>query len=112
MSDSNCEPCTPEELGEKLRRGDDFCLLDVRTPDELDCARFEECLHIPLNELPQRLEEIIHLRDKEIVAICHHGMRSEMARDYLASQGFGKVRNLDGGIDAYAAEVDPRIGRY
>ncbi len=104
--------CPPRELGDKLERGDEFCLLDVRTPEELELARIDSCLHIPLNELPERIQELEPWRDKEVVILCHHGMRSEMAQQFLRQQGFRRVRNLRGGIDAYSSEVDERIARY
>ncbi|MDX9975769.1 MAG: rhodanese-like domain-containing protein [FCB group bacterium] len=104
--------CTPSELAELLERGEDFCLLDVRTEQELEIARVDGCAHIPLNELPARLDEIEPWRHKLIVTLCHHGMRSQTAQEYLISNGFSRVSNLSGGIDAYAAEVDPTLNRY
>jgi rhodanese-related sulfurtransferase len=104
--------CSPEELAKMLERGDDFCLLDVRTAEEVDCARIDGATHIPLNELPHRLDELEPWRGKIVVAMCHHGMRSEMAQEFLNSHGFDRVRNLSGGIDAYSAQVNPAIRRY
>jgi rhodanese-related sulfurtransferase len=106
------ERCTPQELAGMLERGEDFCLLDVRTVPELDCARIDASKHIPLNELPQRLDELSPWRDKTIVTLCHHGMRSQTAQEFLQAQGFARVKNLSGGIDAFAAEVDPSLERY
>jgi adenylyltransferase/sulfurtransferase len=65
-----------------------------------------------LGELEGRLAELESCRDKEIVAMCHHGVRSGMAQGLLTEKGFTWVRNLVGGIDAYAATVDPGVGFY
>ena len=69
-------------------------------------------MHVPLDKLDDRLDDLEALKAKEFVCMCHHGMRSQMAQEYLEAQGFKRVRNLTGGIDAYAAEVDPSVGRY
>ncbi len=104
--------CSPSELHDKLQRGDDFILLDVRSREELELARLDGCVHIPLNELDDRIGELERCRSKEIVVMCHHGVRSAMAQGILMEQGFKDVRSLIGGIDAYAEKVDPKIGFY
>ncbi|GMU93765.1 MAG: hypothetical protein AMXMBFR4_28230 [Candidatus Hydrogenedentota bacterium] len=105
-------PCSPTELKAKLDRGDHFLLLDVRAPEELDKAYVRGCVNIDLDELQDRLEELADWRDKEIVVLCHHGVRSQMAQSFLRHMGFQNVRNLTGGIDAYAREADPAVNRY
>ena len=104
--------CSAVELKEKLARGDEFLLLDVRNDEELAIARLQKCFHIPLGELEVRTPELDAWKAKEIVVMCHHGMRSQMALHYLASKGFLHVRNLSGGIDAYSAYADPSVPRY
>jgi sulfur-carrier protein adenylyltransferase/sulfurtransferase len=104
--------CTSRELAERLGNGDSFRLLDVRTPVEWELARIEEAVLIPLHELTTRLNELDSWREKEIIVICHVGIRSAMAQRFLLSHGFKRVRNLTGGIDAYAIEADPEIARY
>jgi adenylyltransferase/sulfurtransferase len=104
--------CTPEELNQKRERGDDFLLLDVRTRRELDLASIDKALHIPMDELEERLSELESMRDKEIVVMCHLGMRSAAVQEFLIEIGFPRVRNLVGGIEAYAARIDPNVGRY
>lgn len=105
-------PCSPKELKEKLDKGEDFVLLDVRNDDELRKASIKGCMHVPLDKLDDKLDELEPLKGKEIVVICHHGMRSQMAQEYLTAQGFKRARNLAGGIDAYSVEADPNIPRY
>jgi len=105
-------PCSPRELKEKLDRGDDFVLLDVRTGEELARASVPGAMHVPLDQLDDRLDDLETLMSKEIICMCHHGVRSQVAQEYLAVQGFKRSRNLDGGIDAYAVQADPSVGRY
>jgi len=102
---------TPRELRERLREGTQAPqLVDVREPFEWDIARLEEARLIPLGELPGRLGELDPAR--EVVTICHHGVRSLRAAEVLAGAGFRGVRSLAGGIDAWAREVDPGLARY
>ncbi len=88
----------------------DLVLLDVREPREAQIAHIEGARLIPLRELPRRLAELPGYA--EIVTHCHHGQRSLQAREILKGAGFGKVRSLAGGIDAWSREVDPAIPRY
>ncbi|MFP4501314.1 MAG: rhodanese-like domain-containing protein [Candidatus Hydrogenedentota bacterium] len=104
--------CFPDELHEKRDRGDDFVLLDVRNNDELTFARLDPCVHIPLHEIEARVHELALYADNEIVVLCHAGLRSAMAQQFLEARGFANVRNLMGGIDAYAAEIEPELARY
>ena len=85
-------------------------LLDVREPHEYALCHIADSRLIPLNELPARSDELD--RDAEIVAICHHGMRSFRAGSFLEQAGFARVYNLQGGVDAWAHDVDPGMARY
>ena len=85
-------------------------LLDVREQWEHDIAQLPGSILIPLAELPERLGELPGHR--EIVTVCHHGMRSLVAQQLLAGAGFGKVWSLSGGIDAWARQVDGAMRRY
>lgn len=98
------------ELAERLARGEDLLLVDVREASELAVARFPDALHIPLATVPLRLAELP--TDRTIVLACHHGGRSMRALQYLRSRGYTDLRNLAGGIDAWACEVDPAMRRY
>ena len=98
------------ELKERLARGDDLFLLDVREPMEFRYAKIEGSMLIPLQQIPQRLDELNSQR--EIVVICHHGIRSLQAAHYLTHQGFSKILNLAGGIDAWSLHCDTSVPRY
>ena len=85
-------------------------VLDVREARELDICRLEGALHIPMAEIPACTDD---LPTKEpLVVICHHGARSQMVVDFLRDAGFDNAVNLDGGIDAWACEVDQSMRRY
>ena len=99
---------SPTELKALLDAGR-VRLLDVRQPEELEIARIEGAVNIPLNQLPERLGELDPAQP--IVALCHHGVRSEMAGRLLERNQFGDVAHLSGGIDAWSQAVDPSIPR-
>jgi len=88
----------------------DFVLLDVREDDELATVRVDFARHIPMKQVPERLAELP--RDKQLVLMCHHGSRSARVTRYLRENGYAQAVNLEGGIDAWAAEVDPALARY
>src|SRR6201987_107888 len=98
-----------EELKERLDRGDDLYILDVREPHEYQICNLGGHL-IPLGELPTRVHELDSSR--EIVAHCRSGKRSAEAVDLLRQAGFRKVLNLRGGILAWSDEVDPSVPKY
>jgi adenylyltransferase/sulfurtransferase len=100
----------PRELAQQIQAGSDLQLVDVREPFELEICRLDGALHIPLRELPSRLGELDPRRD--IVTVCHHGVRSLRAGEILRAARFGRVRSLRGGVDAWAAEVDTQMERY
>ena len=85
-------------------------LLDVREPWEHEKARIEGAQLIPMREVPARVAEVD--KDAEVVAICHHGGRSMQVAMFLEKQGFKRVHNLVGGIDAWSRTVDPAVPLY
>lgn len=97
-------------LQKRLANGDPLFLLDVREPREFRIAHIAGSVSMPLAMIPLRLNELNP--EQEIVAICHHGMRSQQAARYLEQQGFKKLINLNGGIDAWARECEPSMQRY
>jgi sulfur-carrier protein adenylyltransferase/sulfurtransferase len=98
------------EVKQKLDRGDDFVLIDVREPHEYQIARIPGARLIPLGELPKHLNELDP--DADIVAHCKTGGRSQKAVDLLKQNGFRHVRNMTGGITAWSDKVDPTVPKY
>ena len=93
-----------------LKLGEKFTLLDVREPWEYEKARIAGSTFIPMREIPARIAEVDE--DKELVALCHHGGRSMQVAMFLEKQGFKRVHNLVGGIDAWSRTVDPAVPLY
>ena len=85
-------------------------LLDVREPWEWEAARIAGAQHMPMREVPARAAELD--RKREVVAICHHGGRSQQVAMFLEKNGFSKVHNLVGGVDAWSRTVDPAVPVY
>lgn len=85
-------------------------LLDVREPWEVQRCAMSGATAIPMAEIPGRLHELDPGR--QWVVLCHHGMRSLQVALFLERQGFTRMHNLRGGIDAWAAQVDPAMPRY
>jgi adenylyltransferase/sulfurtransferase len=98
-----------EELKRLLERGEDVYILDVREPHEYQIVNLGGHL-IPLNELPRRMHELDSSR--EIVAHCRSGARSARAVEFLQQAGFRKVKNLKGGILAWADRIDRSLPKY
>jgi adenylyltransferase/sulfurtransferase len=103
---------SPRELARHLENGQAVRIIDVRQPWENDVARLPDSLLIPLNELPQRLDDVPADASGIVVLYCHHGVRSLSAGMYLHRLGYTHVVSLKGGIDAWSCEVDPAIPRY
>jgi molybdopterin/thiamine biosynthesis adenylyltransferase/rhodanese-related sulfurtransferase/molybdopterin converting factor small subunit len=107
---SGVEISVEEFRREREAKGDELVLVDVREPHEWDIVHIDGARLIPLSQLPDRLNELDG--HAEIVTQCHHGARSMKALEILRGAGFGKVRNLAGGIDAWAERVEPGMVRY
>jgi adenylyltransferase/sulfurtransferase len=101
---------TPTELKARLDAGERPAILDVREGWELEIARLEAATHIPMNEIPERLQELDPAR--ELIVMCRSGARSLRVAEYLAGQGFGRVANLSGGILAWGEDIDPTLRAY
>jgi adenylyltransferase/sulfurtransferase len=98
------------QLRDLLRGPNPPCVLDVREDWERAIASLPGSLHIPLNQIPLRLKELD--ASTAIIALCHSGGRSRRVAEFLLAQGYGRVANLAGGIDAWAREIDPGMNTY
>jgi rhodanese-related sulfurtransferase len=95
-------------LGEEARAKP--LLLDVREPWEFQTCSIAGSRHVPMGEIPARKDDLDAAA--EVVVICHHGGRSMQVAMYLEKNGFAKVHNLAGGVDAWAKTVDPSMPVY
>ncbi len=101
---------TAQQLQQRLQDDPAVFLLDVREPHEFAYAQIAGSVLIPLQQLPARFDEVP--LDKDVVVICHHGMRSQQACHFLQHSGYQKLFNLKGGIDAWSSICDPSVPRY
>jgi len=98
------------ELAQRIEQGNHLTLLDVREPHELQISSLQGAVNIPLGQLAGRLSELDSA--DEMVVFCKSGTRSARALELLYSAGFRKMKNLRGGINAWAREVDPNLPVY
>ena len=109
---------TPRDLASLLGRGEAFVLLDVREPVErafcaLPVHPAVLDVHVPINQVPAQLDALsATCSGRMVVVYCHHGVRSRMVVDWLATRGLTQLHNLAGGIDAWSTDVDPLLPRY
>jgi rhodanese-related sulfurtransferase len=110
---------TPGQLAEWMQTRPELIVLDVREPYEFPRAKLadERVAYAPLSDLARKSTEGLPAKVKEnktapLVVICHHGNRSAQVTAWLLDLGWEDVYNLAGGIDAYARQIDPKIGTY
>lgn len=101
---------SPQDLKARLDRREAPLLLDVRQDWETKLCRLPNAVHIPIEEIELRVQELN--ADDPIVVYCHAGVRSAAVAEFLRSLGFKDVRNLAGGLDLWARTVDPTMRRY
>lgn len=108
-----------QDVAAKQREGEDFLLVDVREPNELELASLPDgaFISLPLSELRERRLEALPealSQDKhaEIVLFCHKGLRSAQVTVFLRQQGWSNAVSMAGGIDAWAEEIDESVGQY
>jgi adenylyltransferase/sulfurtransferase len=101
---------SPSEVAARLASDTPPVILDVREQWEYDLAHLADSTLIPLNTIPTQGKALDP--SLEYAVLCHHGMRSEMAANWLAQNGFSRLINIDGGIDAWSLEVDASVPRY
>jgi rhodanese-related sulfurtransferase len=102
---------TPAELKQWLEQPDRPQLLDVRQAWEYELCHIPDSVQISLEELEQIEQHLV--LERPVVTICHHGHRSRQAAKYMENfLGMEKIHNLEGGIDAWAREIDPEMDTY
>ena len=102
---------TPKDLQNHLHNGQSTpLLLDVREPWEYDICHLTGSELVPMRKIQQVAEAFD--KNREIVVICHHGIRSRHVAYYLEQIGFNNVINLEGGVERWANEIDPTMKRY
>lgn len=110
MSEDNGNQIDATGLWNLISTGTDVELIDVREAWEIEICHIAHSRSIPLSELQQRAGELP--REKPMVMVCHHGMRSYHATLWLRQSSFDNALNLKGGIDAWAREIEPGMARY
>ena len=93
----------------KMLKNNEVVLLDVREPYEIEICNVRGSLFIPMNEIPQNIEQLD--KEKRYAVICHSGVRSLYVSNYLNSLGYSTL-NVIGGIDRWATDVDKNMKRY
>ena len=100
---------TPKQFNDYLL-DDEVILVDVREQWEFDICQIKGAILIPMGEIAISYENLD--KDSKIALYCHSGVRSMHVADFLLSKGFDSVANLQGGIDAWAQEIDTTVERY
>ena len=104
------EDIAPAELVRRRESGELWALLDVREAWEIDTARLEGTINIPMAEIPSRVGELDSVQ--AVAVLCHSGGRSAQVAEVLALHGVDRIANIVGGIDAWSANIDNSIPRY
>lgn len=99
-----------ETLDRMRRGGAPLLIVDVREPWEVETCSFDDSLAIPMGDFLERVEELP--RDRTLIVICHHGMRSAQVAAWMRQNGFENAVNLAGGIDDWARRIDPTMKTY
>ena len=105
---------TVQELKNKIDNSENVFILDVREPFEQYQSKldYDDTTLIPVGELRDRMDEIESHKDREIVCLCRSGARSAQACKMLEKEGFKNVKNLKGGINKWAQEIDNSLPVY
>jgi rhodanese-related sulfurtransferase len=93
----------------KMLKNNEVVLLDVREPYEIEICNIKGSLFIPMNEMPQNIEQLD--KEKRYAVMCHSGVRSLYVSNYLNSLGYSTL-NVIGGIEKWATDVDKNMKRY
>ena len=103
---------SPTELQAFLNTGVKPLMIDVREAHELSNGMIDGAKHIPMNDVPARLDEFADYKDHTVVLICRSGKRSAQVGQYMEHAGFTDVINLDSGMNGWASDVDTTMTVY
>jgi rhodanese-related sulfurtransferase len=103
---------TAVELHDFLATGVSTVKIDVREDVELEFGMIDDSIHIPMQSVPSKLNELEKYKNDTIVLICRSGKRSDQIGQFLEQRGFTDVINLDGGMNAWATDVDTSMKVY
>lgn len=106
---SNIE-IAPRDVRAMIQSGEKFLFVDVREKWEHETSQIEGAILISMRDIPAKLSRFSAV--EPVVLFCHHGIRSLDAAAWLRNQGIQGARSMSGGIDRWAAEIDPRVPRY
>jgi rhodanese-related sulfurtransferase len=105
--------CSPVDVQVQLRSARKPFLIDVREPQEFAIARLEDAELIPLQTVPAELRRLEGMADeRDLIVICHHGVRSLQVVDWLRAQGIENCASMAGGMDRWSLEIDSTVPRY
>ena len=99
-----------QALDRMAEDGADYVILDIREAGEVGVCAIEGSLHVPMGQIPYSLDTIP--RDRDLIVLCHHGVRSWHAMNWLRGNGYDRAISLRGGIDAWAKVIDPAMATY
>lgn len=101
-----------DELASLLADGLKPTLIDVREQHELSHGMIEDAIHIPMQEIPNKLSDLEQEKVNKVVLICRSGNRSNQVGQFMEQNGFSDVINLVGGMNAWASKIDPTMTVY
>lgn len=111
VATSGPQKMSPQDLARRLMAGEELFLLDVRERPEFELCHLDGAVLIPVGMIPNNRKRIP--TDRPVVVYCHHGIRSANVAEYLYAQGgLSNLYNLDGGINAWARDIEPEMAVY
>ena len=107
---NNIKEISVQSLNKKINNNEFFLLIDVREIQELEISKISQSIHIPMNTIPENLNQIES--SKPVIIMCKSGGRSAKVCQYLQDQGYLNIYNLKGGIISWALEIDSNMDTY
>lgn len=111
VKEETAKTVSAEELEELYNRNDDFVILDLRNDFEVQAGYFEKTINPKLTnfrDLPEKLQDLRHLKDKKVITVCTGGIRCEKATCLMRREGFTNLYQLQDGIHTYIQKYPAR----